>query len=251
MCIRDRQVTLKSGLKITCDVVVYAIGTIPNIGLAKNSGIACERGVIVDKHLRTKDPNIYAIGEIAQFNRQLFGITAAAEEQANILAEHIAGDPESTYDGSILMNILKLEHVALCSIGHIPMGDEKDDYEEMIYSDISLRHYKKCVIQNDRLVGAILIGDKSQFAEFRNLIENKIELSDRRAQLILGNTDSTPIKGKLVCSCNNIGEGNIVDAIASGCSDLRTLCQQTGAGLGCGSCKPEVHNILKQETANV
>ena len=90
------------------------------------------------------------------------------------------------------------------------------------------------------------MGDKNEFAEFKSLIENRIELSEKRKSLLMGNSESRPVKGKLVCSCSRVGEGNIKEAIAGGCSDFAALCSQTGAGLGCGSCKTEVREILNQ-----
>ena len=107
--------------------------------------------------------------------------------------------------------------------------------------------YKKCIIHNDRLVGAILIGDKSEFLQFRNLIENKIELSEKRLQLLRSGKTAEPVMGKLVCSCNNVGEGNLVKKIHEGCKDHLQLCQLSGAGMGCGSCRPEVKEILEKE----
>jgi ferredoxin-nitrate reductase len=97
------------------------------------------------------------------------------------------------------------------------------------------------------LVGAILIGDKAEFLEFRDLIQNKTELSERRLQLLRSGRKTEPVIGKLICSCGNVGEGNISNKVKEGCRDLVQLCQLSGAGLGCGSCRPEVKRILEQE----
>jgi len=121
-----------------------------------------------------------------------------------------------------------------------------EGYDEILFIDKSLRYYKKCIVKDDRLVGAILIGDKSEFAEFRSLIENKIELSERRMQLLRSGKKVEPVLGKLVCSCNQVGEGNLTKLIEDGCHTLASLCQRSGAGLGCGSCKPEVQQIIKE-----
>ena len=90
------------------------------------------------------------------------------------------------------------------------------------------------------------MGDKTEFAEFRSFIENRIELSDKRSELLRGENKKEPVLGKLICSCNNVGVGNIEAKIKAGCDDFRELCEVTGAGLGCGSCKPEVKAILKE-----
>ncbi|MFN3405434.1 MAG: molybdopterin-dependent oxidoreductase [Cytophagaceae bacterium] len=239
-------VRLKSGRNIDCDVMIIAIGTIPNTQLAKDSGLICNRGVVVDDYLRTSDPDIFAIGEIAEYNQQLFGITAAAEEQAEKASEFINGNLFSIYKGSLSMNILKVSGLSVCSLGMVeaPMNDP--DYEEVIYIDKAQRYYKKCIVYQDNLVGAILIGDKAQFNEFRELIKSRLELSEKRLNLILGSSSSQPAMGKLVCSCNNVGEGNLVKAIENGCSSMNDLCKTTGAGTGCGSCRPEVKALLEK-----
>jgi ferredoxin-nitrate reductase len=238
------EIALKSGRIITANAIVYTIGTIPNIELAKESGISCGRGVKVNQYLQSSNPNVFAIGEIAEFNNQLFGITSAAEEQADVLANFMAGDISSFYKGSVLMNILKLEDINLCSIGEIEIPDNDDSYEEIVFADLGKRYYKKCIVKNDLLIGAILMGDKNEFAEFKTMIESKIELSDKRNTLLRGSSNTKPVIGKLVCSCSQVGSGNIEEAIKSGVTNFTELCKTTGAGLGCGSCKTEVKEIL-------
>ncbi len=238
------EIALKSGKIITANAIVYTIGTIPNIEIARESGLACGRGVKVNQYLQTSNPDIFAIGEIAEFNTKLFGITSAAEEQADILANYLAGDISSYYKGSILMNILKLEDINLCSIGDIEIPENDDSYEEIVFTDLKKRYYKKCIVKDDLLVGAILMGDKNEFAEFKTMIESKIELSDKRNTLLRGSSNAKPVLGKLVCSCSQVGAGNIEETIKSGVNNFTDLCKNTGAGLGCGSCKTEVKEIL-------
>ena len=203
------------------------------------------RGVIVDDYLQTNDPAIFAIGEIAEYKGALYGITAAAEQQAEIVAQYLNGDISKYYTGSLLMNILKMHGTDLCSLGVTECPDDPA-YEEVVFIDKAKRYYKKCIIHNDRLVGAILIGDKNEFLEYRSLIESKTELSEKRLQLLRSGKPQEPVIGKLVCSCNNIGEGNLVNKIKEGCKDHLQLCQLTGAGMGCGSCRPEVKQILEK-----
>ena len=237
-------ITLKSGRRIECDALILAIGTVPNIELAKECGLECKRGVVVDERLTTSDPNIYAIGEIAEFEGMLYGITAAAEQQAEVIGRYMSGDISSFYSGSVFMNIIKIHGFDLCSIGLPECPDDKS-YEEIVFIDKAKRYYKKCIIHHDRLVGTILIGDKSEFQEFRELIANKIELSDKRIQLLRSGNKANPVLGKLVCSCNNVGSENIRNKVLGGCTNMKDLCAQTGAGTGCGSCKPEVQRILE------
>ncbi len=238
-------VCLKSGLTIRCQSIVIAIGTTPNIELAKSCGLDVKRGVIVDEYLRTNDPSVYAIGEIAEFKGFLYGITAAAEQQADIVARHLSGDISLYYKGSLLMNLLKMHGTTLCSMG---MAETPDDpaYEEVVFIDKAKQYYKKCIIHNDKLVGAILIGDKTEFIEFKGLIENEIELSEKRLALLRSGNKAEPVIGKLVCSCANVGEGNIRSKLEEGYTELTALCKASGAGQGCGSCRPEVQQIIHQ-----
>jgi ferredoxin-nitrate reductase len=238
-------IRLKTGVKINCDAIIVAAGTIPNVELARSAGLTCNRGVIVNSYMQTSDPDIFACGEIAEWEKQMWGITAAAEQQAAIVAKFLAGDLSSYYQGSLSMNILKMQGLNLCSLGmvEIPLGSQ--GYEEIVFIDKAKHYYKKCIVYNDRLVGAILIGDKSEFLEFKDLISNGIELSEKRLALLRSGKLAEPVIGQLVCSCNNVGKGNVENAIAGGCKDLAQLCQKTGAGMGCGSCRPEVKLILE------
>ena len=237
-------VNLKTGRTLRCNAIVYAIGTRPNISLATSAGLETRRGVLVDPYLKTSDPSIFALGEIAEFENALYGITSAAEQQADVAANYILGDLGSIYGGSILMNILKFENLDLCSIGMVNAPKDDPSYEEILLMDVSKRFYKKCIVKDDTLKGAILMGDKNEFAEFKRLIEEEIELSEKREELLRGTSTMEPLKGSLVCSCSQVGDGNIKEAITGGCTDFSQLCSQTGAGLGCGSCKPEVQAIL-------
>ncbi|UOQ68692.1 nitrate reductase [Hymenobacter volaticus] len=241
-------VGLKSGRRLECDALILAIGTVPNLELARECGLECRRGVVVNERLQTSDPSVYALGEIAEFQGVLYGITAAAEQQAAVVARYLSGDVSSRYQGSTFMNIIKIHGFDLCSIG-LPECPDPVHYEEIVFIDKAQRYYKKCIIHQDRLVGAILIGDKSEFQEFRELIANKTELSDKRLQLLRSGRTAAPVLGKLVCSCNNVGADNLRQAIAAGCDTLKELCATTGAGTGCGSCRPEVQQILATELA--
>ncbi|MEM1258936.1 MAG: FAD-dependent oxidoreductase, partial [Bacteroidota bacterium] len=244
-------VGLKTGRTLSCNAIVYAIGTRPNIDILKEAGLATRRGVIVDPYLKTSDARIFALGEIAEFENNLFGITSAAEQQADIAANYLLGDLSSIYSGSVLMNILKFEDLDLCSIGMVNTPKNDQSYEEVVLMDVSKRFYKKCIVKDDMLKGAVLMGDKNEFAEFKRLIEEEIELSDKREELLRGKSNNAPLKGKPVCSCAQVGVGNLQEAIAGGCTEFKDLCAQTGAGLGCGSCKPEVKAILSNATKTV
>ena len=126
------------------------------------------------------------------------------------------------------------------------MPTDDSNFEEIIFVDKAKRYYKKCIVQNDKLIGAILIGDKTEFLEFKNLIQNGIELSEKRLDLLRSGKKAEPVLGKLVCSCNSVGQGNLEAKIRNGCSSFQQLCSETGAGSGCGSCRTEVKMIFEK-----
>jgi len=243
--------SLKSGKTIAADSIIYAVGTRPNVEFVADSGLELGRGLIVNDYMQTNDPDIFAMGEIAEHEGKLYGITSAAEKQADVVAACLNGDVVTRFEGAVFMNILKFSDLDLCSIGMPETPAGESGYEEILFIDRAMRYYKKCIVKDDRLVGAILIGDKSEFAEFKSLIESRIELSDRRLKLLRSGKVQDPVAGRLVCSCNQVGEGNLIRIIQSGCSTLEEVCKASGAGFGCGSCKPEVQRILQVSTVNV
>ncbi|TDX01009.1 nitrate reductase [Dinghuibacter silviterrae] len=243
----DKAVTgirLKSGRYLDCDAVMFGIGTTPNIELARECGLPCQRGVVVNERMQTADPSIFAIGEIAECKGMMFGIAAAAEEQAGILARWLEGDVAAAYNGTLAMNILKIQGFDLCSLGLTTCPDDPA-YEEIVFIDKAKRYYKKCIVHQDRLVGAILIGDKQELQEFREMIAGELELSEKRLQLLRSGKKAEPVLGKLVCSCQGVGAGNIRAAAEKGSCTVKDIGIATGAGTGCGSCKPEIQRILE------
>jgi len=242
----DLEVNLKSGKSFSCSAIIYAIGTQPNVELAKEAKLEVRRGVVVNEYLQTSDKAIFAIGEIAEFKEKMYGITTAAEQQAEIAGSFLHGDFSKSYEGSVLMNVLKFEDLDLCSIGTVQYPVQEVGIEEIVFQDLSHRYYKKCIVKNDRMIGAILVGDKSEFAEYRRLIEEKTELSNQRTELLRGESKKEPILGRIVCTCNSVGIGNLHNAIDKGISNMNLLCTNTGAGTACGSCKPELKEILDE-----
>jgi len=245
------QVLFRSGKLLHIDVMVYAVGTRPNIEFIQEAGIDSGRGIMVNDYLQTSDEAVFAIGEIAEHRGKMLGITSAAEKQADVLARFVYGDLQSTYDGAVPLNILKLHGIEVCSIGLSDIPANSTGYEEVLFIDRAQGYYKKCIIHNDRLVGAVLVGDKAEFAEFKGLIENKLELSEQRLKLLRSGKKGEAMIGKLVCSCNGVGEGNLTRLIEGGCHVLQELCRQTGAGLGCGSCKPEIQQLIRKQVEKI
>jgi ferredoxin-nitrate reductase len=230
---------------LPADLIIFATGTAPNAELARETVLRCSTGVIVDRHMMTSDPAIAAIGEVAEFEGRLAGTTAAVTVQAQALVERLRGNLHAPYQGPLDANILKVSGVLLATIGDSdPEGAAADT---VIYNDASAGIYQKCVIADKRLVGAILIGDLAPMAELSELIASRIELDERRGQLLRG-APSRPVAGNLVCSCNQVGDETI-RACAAGGADLASVCASTRAGTSCGSCRPEIKRLVQRVTS--
>ena len=109
--------------------------------------------------------------------------------------------------------------------------------------------YKKIIVSEGRIAGAILVGDTSDFGRLKELHVDRIELDEEREALLGAKAPSAPLKGELVCSCARVGTGNITEAIEAGAGDLSALCEATGAGLACGSCRPSLSRLLAESLA--
>jgi ferredoxin-nitrate reductase len=241
------ELSLASGKTFKDVTLIYAMGTVPNVELASRCGLLVNRGVVVDAALRSSDPDILALGEVAEFEGQLHGTTPSAEDQARIAAAHLAGDVQSVYTGSVAQNILKVHGFKLASIGIARPPADDLTYQEISLLDRAARVYKKCVVRNDRLVGALLVGDTQEFPMFRDLIRSGEELGTKRASLLRGGTAlASPGVGKIVCSCMSVDEGTIAKACVNAGGSLQTLMTATGAGTGCGSCRPELATLLRK-----
>jgi ferredoxin-nitrate reductase len=240
--------TLKDGKILPCDAVVFATGTAPNAELARSALLDCSTGILVDRHFRTNDPHIFAIGEVAEWNGQVAGTTAAAERQARELVEYLRGNLHSPYRGPFNANILKVHGVQCASAGDTE--DDQPGTQSVTYHDPFAGVYQRAVVKDDRLVGIVMYGDTAGFAEYARLIEYGIELDERRATLLRGGAAVAPIEGRLVCSCNGIGEdtikGVITTQVAAGACSLNAVCAATKAGTSCGSCRPEVSRLIAQ-----
>jgi ferredoxin-nitrate reductase len=229
---------------LPCDLFIFATGTLPNKELAGAARLDCDKGILVNEHLRTSDPNIFAIGECAQFHDHLAGTTAAAERQAAALAEFLRGREHAPFRPVAQANILKIRDFRLAAAGITDPPPDDLSYETITFHDPRRRIYQKCIIQNDRLVGTICLGESGNFPRCLDLIQNGLELEDLRDTLLRAGASSQPPDGKLICSCNQVGAGTI-EKCASACGhDLSRVISTTRAGAGCGSCRPEVAALL-------
>ncbi|EIG57671.1 MULTISPECIES: NAD(P)/FAD-dependent oxidoreductase [unclassified Bradyrhizobium] len=183
-------VELADGSRIEADAVIFAAGIRPNIALAKDAGIAVNRGIVVNDEMQTASPDIYALGECAEHRGICYGLVEPAYEQARVLARHLAGRP-AAYQGSVVSTNLKVSGVSVFSAGDF-MGGEGS--ESLVLSDRRRGTYKKLVIAAGRLTGALLIGDTVDALWYLELIRNREKVAAIRADMIFGRALARPSK---------------------------------------------------------
>ncbi|MEW6255178.1 MAG: FAD-dependent oxidoreductase [Pseudomonadota bacterium] len=171
---------LGDGRLLPADILVMACGVRPNAGLARAAGLACGRGVLVDDTLATSDQDIFAIGECAEHRGTCYGLVAPAYEQAQVLARRLAGR-EAGYAGSTVSTHLKVSGVFVFSAGDLSPGGE-----DIVLSDQGLGLYRRLIIKDGRLAGAVLYGDTSDGPFYLDLITNRTPIAALRADLAFG-----------------------------------------------------------------
>ena len=250
---RVRAVQLADGREIDADLVVMAAGIVPEKRLAEEAGLYCERGIVVNDYMMTYDPRIFAVGECVQHRGVCYGLVAPLYEQARVLANHIAGRGWMTYEGSVTSTKLKVTGIDLFSAGDFLGGG---DSEELIMLDEKAGVYKKLVIENDRLTGAVLYGETMDGAWYFQLIREGSDISEIRGKLLFGQAhlgdsghgeDSVahlPDEAE-ICGCNGVTKGEIVTAIKEqGLFTLSDVRKVTKASASCGSCTGLVEQLL-------
>jgi nitrite reductase (NADH) large subunit len=175
-------VELTDGRRIEADAVIFAAGIRPNVALAKDAGIAVGRGVMVDDHLRTAAPEIFALGECAEHRGICYGLVEPAYEQARVLAQHLAGKT-AAYGGSVVATNLKVSGVSVFSAGDF-IGAEGS--ETILLSDVRHGTYKKLVISEGRLAGAVLVGDVESALWYLELIRTREPVARIRRDMMFG-----------------------------------------------------------------
>ncbi len=186
---RAEAVVLSDGRRIAADMVVVAVGVRPNTALAQSAGAAINRGVMVDDRLETSVAGVYAIGECAEHRGQCYGLVEPAYEQARVLAANLAGRAAS-YAGSVLSTNLKVSGVNVFSAGDF-IGAAGT--EAIVLSDPGLGTYKKFVIQDGRLTGAVLFGDSADSRWYLDLIRSGRPVAPFRSDLAFGRSLAGPL----------------------------------------------------------
>ncbi|MCF8151200.1 MAG: nitrite reductase large subunit NirB [Burkholderiaceae bacterium] len=248
----------KDGLEIPADLVVMAAGIRPNTALAESARLYCNRGIVVNDTMQTYDPRIYAVGECVAHRGVAYGLVAPLFEQAKVCANHLANFGIARYTGSVTSTKLKVTGIDLFSCGDF-MGAQggKGGTDEIVLHDPSGGVYKKLVVKDDTLVGAVLYGDTADGAWYFQLVKDGKNIHELRDHLMFGQNHVGDVghagvskaaamsDEAEVCGCNGVCKGDIVKAIKSqGLFTLEDVRKHTKASSSCGSCTGLVEQIL-------
>ncbi|MFF5990190.1 FAD-dependent oxidoreductase [Prauserella flavalba] len=245
---------LDDGSHVHADLVVVSAGVRADTTLAAGAGLAADRGVLVDDALRTSDGRIYAIGDCAQHPGTVSGLVQPAWEQADVLADLLTGtDTAARYRGTSVVTRLKARGIDLAALGetHAETGD--DGAEVLCLDDPARGRYAKLVLRGDRVAGAIVLGVPDAAATITQLYDRGVPAPSDRLALLLGRAlpsgapnAASPADlpaAAVVCRCNSVSKGQLVDAWRAGASSVAELASATRASTGCGSCKDAVCGI--------
>lgn len=235
------------GEEIEADLIVMAVGIKPNVALAIENGIKVNQGIIVNDYMETETPNIFAVGECVEHQEMVYGLVAPLYEQGQALAKQLCGVPCAGYQGTVVSTQLKVSGVDVFSTGKII--EDKNTKSIKVFDEWN-GTYKKLIVEEGKLVGAVLFGDTKDGTRLLSLIkkaanvEEYLHANDTEqsgASLVAEMPDD-----ELICGCNGVSKGTIVDAINSkGLKSLEEVKGCTNASRSCGTCKSLVSDLLE------
>ncbi|WP_119388213.1 nitrite reductase large subunit NirB [Taklimakanibacter lacteus] len=247
-------VQLDDGTELAADIVVMAVGIRPSTALAKSAGLGINRGILVDDQLVTSDPAIQALGECVEHRGLCYGLVAPLYEMARIAALHLAGDATASYPGSVTSTKLKVTGIDLFSAGDFA---DARDREEIVLRDAARGVYRRLVLQENRIIGAVMYGDTADGPWFFDLLRRREDVAPLRETLIFGQSyaggaplDPMAAVAALpddaeICGCNGICKSRIVGTIAEKkLASLDEVRAHTKASSSCGSCTGLVEKLL-------
>lgn len=245
-------VRLKDGQVLPAEIVVMAVGIRPSTSLAADAGLNVERGIVVDDSMQTSMADVYALGECVQHDGNCYGLVAPLFDMAKVLADNLAGQTAS-YQGSVTATRLKVNGIDLYSAGDF---SDAADREEIVLRDASAGVYKRLVLKDNHIVGAVLYGEAADGPWFFDLLKKSTDVSEMRDTLIFGQayqggSGLDPLQAVAaladdseICGCNGICKGTIVSAIDAGHTTLDSIRANTKASSSCGTCTGLVEQLL-------
>ena len=249
MCFAD-------GEELETDIVLFSAGIRPRDDIARDSflEIGQRGGIVIDNQCLTSDPDIYAIGECALWNNQIFGLVAPGYQMARTVVAQLE-QKEAAFLGADMSTKLKLMGVDVASIGDAHAKTQ--GALVYTYQDGSSEIYKRIVVSADKknLLGAVLVGDSAGYGTLLQYCLNGIELPENPDALILPSRsdesvglgpDALPASAQ-ICSCHDVSKGQVCEAITAGCQDMGALKSETKAATGCGGCTALLKSVLDSE----
>ncbi|MCW3847401.1 nitrite reductase large subunit NirB [Sphingomonas sp. LB-2] len=246
-------VRLKDGTLIPASLVVMAVGIRPNVKLAREAGLAVGRGIHVDDHMVTSDPAVLAVGECVEHDGQVYGLVAPLFEMCRALADGLVEKPTG-YKGSVTSTKLKVSGIDVFSAGDFSAVEGAED---IVLRDASRGVYKRVVVKDDRIVGAVLYGDTGDGGWYFDLLKRQEDVSELRDLLIFGQafaqgggvSDPKAAVAALsddaeICGCNGVSKGQVLACIDKGACSLDAVRAGCKASASCGSCTGLVENLL-------
>ncbi len=244
------------GSALDVDFIVFSTGIRPQDKLAKQCGLEIGQrgGIAINDRCQTRDPAIYAVGECAAWQNRLFGLVAPGYKMAQVASDALLGR-DSAFSGADMSAKLKLLGVDVGGIGDA--HGRTPGARSYMWLDEQKHIYKRLIVSEDNrtLLGAILVGDTSDYGNLLQLALNNIALPDNPEGLILPagsgekpvlGVDSLPDSAQ-ICSCFDVSKGDIVKAVQAGCHTVAMLKSETRAGTGCGGCIPLLTQVLNAE----
>ncbi|NHN92878.1 nitrite reductase large subunit NirB [Acetobacter sicerae] len=243
------------GTSLETDLVVFSAGIRPQDRLARDCGLAvgARGGVVIDDTCRTSDPDIFAIGECACWNGQVFGLVAPGYTMARTVASSLAGE-EAAFSGADMSTKLKLLGVDVGSIGDAH-GATPGSRSYRFIGEVD-GSYRRLVLSEDssQVLGAVLVGDNAYYDTILQYVQNSIRPPADPAALILPRGEGAELLGAdalpdtaMICSCHNVTKGAICTTIDDGCADFSSLKQCTKASTGCGGCAGLLKSVFETE----
>ena len=243
------------GSHLETDLVLFSAGIRPRDQLARECGLEVgpRGGIVIDDQCRTSDPAIFAVGECALWSGQIFGLVAPGYQMARTLAETLAGS-EAAFKGADMSTRLKLLGVEVASVGDA--HGRTPGSESYSWVDGPAEIYKKIVVSADRkrLLGAVLVGDSSEYSTLLQMMLNDMPLPASPEGLILpasagGASQALGVAalpdGAQICSCHNVSKSDICHAVKGGCGDMAAIKSCTKAATGCGGCAALTKQVME------
>jgi nitrite reductase (NADH) large subunit len=239
-------VVLDDGATLPADLVVLACGVRPRVDAARASGLPVNKGILVNDTLATEVPGVYAFGECAEHRGKTYGIVAPVWEQAAVLADVLTGqNPQDRYRGSKLYTRLKVAGVDVAAMGTREPELETDQVVQIV--EERRDSYRKLIIRDERLVGAMLVGNTAATATLVQLFDRGDKVPEDPLELLCQLRSAVPAGERIVCNCHKVSEGALREAIAAGADSTPALGEATRAGTGCGSCKGELAQLIASQ----